>query len=299
MANGNCTISGTSSASIGKRKSCDRMLRPFVKEPSETIDDGVTRRSGAVLCHDVGMLVLVSVLMSVALTGVLWHEWLGLGFSTLVLLHILFRRRWFGEQFRRVLMPGAYRARLNWFLNFTLFLMMTTLLSSGIFISHQFSPLAGQLFGRTEVWKEIHNWSSIVVTVSVGLHLGLNWDWIIGRIHPNGSKQAGPAEMNLRSPNRVSNLRNRLAAGLATVSIAGLGVFAAYLATTVMMRPRAVQTSLQSRHDTINVSERNVGRTISQREQPRTRRGITIFGSTLLGVLAIAIVARFVFHIRL
>jgi hypothetical protein len=275
------------------------MLRPFNNKSAETIGGGMTRRSGAVLCHNVGMFVLVSLLMSVALTGVLWHEWLGLVFSALVLLHILSRWQWFSEQFRRVLMPGAHRARLNWFLNFTLLVMMTTLLSSGIFISHQFSPLAGEHFGRMPVWKEIHNWSSIAVMVSVGLHLGLNWDWMIGKIHRNGLKRAAPAEMNLRPPNRISNLRNRLVAGLAIVIIAGLGVFASYLATTAMMKPQTAQMSVQSRHDTINVSGRIAGRTSPQREQPQTRRGIILFGSNLLGLLAMAIVARFVFHIRL
>jgi hypothetical protein len=248
------------------------------------------------------MFLLVCALMCVALTGLALHEWLGFGLCALVLFHVISRWRWFSEQFQRMLMPGAHRVWVNALLNTTLLVMMTALLVSGIFISSQVFPLVGAHFGRAQVWKEIHNWSSVVVIALVSLHLGLNWDWIVSAIRRNASNRPVLADITAPLPRWPANLRSWLAGCVAIASIAGLGVFATYLATAATMRPQPMHTNVQNvqdQHDTANFSGEDARRTTAQRERPQTLRGIKLFGITLFGVLAMAIIARYAFRLRL
>ena len=270
-----------------------------MNELAEKTDGNVKRRTGLVLGLDLGMFLLVCALMCLGLTGLTLHEWLGFVLCALVLFHIALRWRWFSEQFRRLLIPGAHRVRVNSLLNITLLVMMTALFASGIFISHQGSPLVGQHFGRTQAWKDIHNWSSVAVMALVSLHLGLNWDRVVSLIRRITSDRPVIADATAPRARRLSNLWNRLAGGLAIASIAGLGVFAIYLATAAIARPEAARMNAQVQHGTANSSGVDVPRTTPRRQSPPTLRGIKLFGTTLFGVLALALVVRYVFRLHL
>src|ERR1700722_8664855 len=143
-----------------------------MNETPNGITRGATRnRVGFLLWLDVSMFVLVCVLEPLPLTGLELHEWLGLVLCPLVLLHVVLQWQWFVTQFRRILKPGAGRARVNTILNLLLLVLMAAVLISGVLISNQVAPLVGEHLGRPRVWSEIHSWLNMSLIVAVGVHI--------------------------------------------------------------------------------------------------------------------------------
>jgi hypothetical protein len=130
------------------------------------------------LALDVLMLLMFGVLAAPSLTGRAGHEWLGFALCPVVLAHVVLQWPWFMSQFRRILAGGAWRTRANAALNYILFILMAAVLVSGIFISHQVVPIAGEHLGRVWVWSQVHSWLNFSLVVAVGLHLAINWDWL-------------------------------------------------------------------------------------------------------------------------
>lgn len=203
----------------------------------------MNNRTRLVLCLDLGMLVLVCVLECLSLTGLNLHEWLGFVLCPLVLWHVVLQWPWFVAQCRRVLAPGAYRARINSFLNIALLFMMAAVLLSGVLISSLAAPLLDERLGRMPVWNEVHGWLNFVVVVLVGLHLALNWDWIVAALRRRGSERpalAGAPARNTTTPfgNRFPGFANSLVRGLVVLIIASLAAGLVYWSMDAMLYPR-------------------------------------------------------------
>jgi len=128
------------------------------------------------------MLLLVVVLECINFTGLQWHQWLGFAFCPVVLWHVVLQWQWFSTQFQRMLTPGTYRVRVNAGLNLLLLWLMAAVLFSGGFVSSQGVDVLGESFGRVRIWSEVHGWLNVALVVAVGLHLALNWDWIIAAL---------------------------------------------------------------------------------------------------------------------
>lgn len=111
-------------------------------------------------------------------TGFALHEWIGLGFIPLCILHIVLSWSWVATTWNRVWSDAAGRARINFLLNVSLFTMMAIVVVSGLFISEYALPAAGVATGRSQRWEQLHNFTSSLITPVVALHLGLNWSWI-------------------------------------------------------------------------------------------------------------------------
>jgi hypothetical protein len=188
---------------------------------------------------------------------------------------------------------------VNAFLNFTLLVMMAALLVSGIRNSHQISPLLGEHFGYAQVWKDIHDTSNVVVMLLVSLHLGMNWDWIVAIVRRTGSKRPVIADTSAPPTRRPAYSWNRLAGGLAIAGVAGLGVFATYLATASVMRPERVHMKVQVR--TEEPVSREEARQAAQRRERRPNRGgiQKTFGVVFVSTLMMGVIARYVFRVHL
>ncbi|MDQ2668390.1 MAG: hypothetical protein M3Z05_20700 [Gemmatimonadota bacterium] len=63
-------------------------------------------------------------------TGFVWHEWFGLAFIPLFVVHIVLSWRWITTTMGRIGADPAPRARLNALLNVSLFVMMTVVIVS-------------------------------------------------------------------------------------------------------------------------------------------------------------------------
>jgi cytochrome b len=73
---------------------------------------------------DATLLVSISALQTVRFTGLVLHEWLGLAMVGMVLAHLLFSWSWIASQSRRFTLQSI-RARINYFLNLSLFAAVT------------------------------------------------------------------------------------------------------------------------------------------------------------------------------
>ena len=70
---------------------------------------------------DVTLLVSVCALQTVGFTGLVLHEWLGLGMVGMVLAHLMFSWSWIASLSRRFFAVLSARARVNYFLNLSFF----------------------------------------------------------------------------------------------------------------------------------------------------------------------------------
>jgi cytochrome b561 len=129
---------------------------------------------------DVVLLIAVCAQEQIGFTGAILHEWTGLTFAALIVVHLLFSWSWIATQTRRFFPIASGRALFNYVLNLSLFAVVTAVIFSGIMMSQEAVPaFTGK---RTPIpsgsaWFFVHNQGSNVVVALVGLHLALNWDW--------------------------------------------------------------------------------------------------------------------------
>jgi len=135
----------------------------------------------ASLAIDTVMLVAFGALQSWRMTGVPAHEWLGLTFLLLALTHLLIHGRWVESRAPKLLRPGSLRGRATVVLNLLLGIAMTVAITSGFFMSKVLLPnhLTPAAYGS---WHRMHEQSSNLALVLVGLHVALNWELIVGGI---------------------------------------------------------------------------------------------------------------------
>ena len=131
---------------------------------------------------DVTLLVSVCILQTVSFTGLVLHEWLGLSMVGMVLAHLLLAWSWIASQSRRLFTLQSVRARINYLLNLTLFAGITAVIFSGILISQKAIPTLTGTRAAADMdwrWDWLHNQFSQAVVLLSGLHLAINWDWVL------------------------------------------------------------------------------------------------------------------------
>jgi len=128
---------------------------------------------------DSSLFIAVCVLMVTDFTGIPIHEWLGIALIPALLLHLLLQWPWIATRTRRLPAPRTARTRVNYGINLVLFLSMVATIQSGLAISRvaMRSVFSGWLGDRR--WGQVHGWASSVLLLMVGLHVALNWDWIL------------------------------------------------------------------------------------------------------------------------
>jgi hypothetical protein len=273
--------------------------------PDKIGRNAISRRTGFLLGLDISMFVLVCVLECLSLTGLALHEWLGFALCPLVLLHVVLQWSWFIAQFRRVLAPGAYRARVNLWLNVVLLVLMAAVLFSGVLISNQVAPLLAEHLGRTRVWNEIHGWLNFVLVVVVGLHLALNWDWIIAAVrrqrvlqHPNVPEMSA---RNAGAPSvRYSRIAISLWRGMVVFAVALLSALAVYMAMAAMLRPKEARAGIQKEHKTVLQAAGTPQRQTLRRGRPASLpHGFQELAVTVSVIVFVVLVARYVLRMHL
>ncbi len=139
------------------------------------------------LIVDVVLTVSFLALMSVNLTGLLVHEWWGLALILLVVVHLLAQWDWTLSSTRSFLRRLSPRVRINYVLNWALFVAVVLVFVSGILISENALPALGIATGRGSnplfgFWHQLHVLSADAVLVLAALHLGLNWRWVVNAL---------------------------------------------------------------------------------------------------------------------
>ncbi|HLW77451.1 MAG TPA: DUF4405 domain-containing protein [Bryobacteraceae bacterium] len=128
---------------------------------------------------DVCLLLAFAALQTVPFTGLVLHEWLGLGVVAMIVVHLLISWTWIASNARRFFTTST-RTRVNYAVNLTLFACTTALIFSGVEISREAIPALLRAPAPPVVdygWDVIHDRLSDAVLILAGLHLAINWDW--------------------------------------------------------------------------------------------------------------------------
>jgi hypothetical protein len=199
------------------------------------------------------MLLAVVLLECLSLTGLQLHEWLGFLLCPLVLLHVVLQWQWFITQFQRVLTAGAWRVRVNAGLNLLLLIVMAAVLVSGGLVSNQSVATLGERFGRLRLWSEIHGDLNFILVVLVGLHVALNWNWIMAALRrwvpltralsPSDGERESRSGMTASSSRRNMRLLRWICRATAVLGVAFIAAGGIYFAMAGMTQSPQEQQS--------------------------------------------------------
>lgn len=157
------------------------------------------------------MFLFFLILMDTAITGVLWHEIIGIGIGILVLSHLLINRQWIRQVARRLTDPIGWKVKAQFVLNVFLLVGILTTLITGILISeYLFIYLAADDFS---FWYTLHIISSWVTLAAILIHAAWHRRWVAGLIRRLAQS---------KPPQKIK----ALAAHLLILVMAGLSVYA-------------------------------------------------------------------------
>jgi len=158
------------------------------------------------LALDIVMLAALLLMYQKDVLGLSFHEIGGIALCGLFIIHKLLNGKWVlavtGKLFSK---KTAWRCKLNWLIDFLLLVSFTVILVSGIYISKVvFDGTRG-----ASIQKTAHYAVSALALVLLGVHLGLHYESVIGRI----------------GVRKLPILLRRIAAVVLSVVILGFGVY--------------------------------------------------------------------------
>ena len=130
------------------------------------------------------LFILFVFLRTPKLTGLPWHEWLGVAFLVPMLVHLLLSWRWILTALRRTFSPTRRRDAVNLWLNVALFITAAGVIISGLMISQVALPWLGIATIDDRVWRETHNNWTDAMLITVAAHVAINFRWIIRTADP-------------------------------------------------------------------------------------------------------------------
>lgn len=121
--------------------------------------------------QDIVMLLVLLSLMGFHLWGEKIHEWLGVVFFFIVLLHNILNTHWFKKLFQ-----GEYSALrlIQVSTNFLLMLILFSAIISGVMLSRHVLPDL-TIHNTSDLVRKIHMTSVHWMQIIIALHLGLHW----------------------------------------------------------------------------------------------------------------------------
>lgn len=167
---------------------------PSTRVADDRPEAQASTRAGAVLgvrprfVIDLVLLISFISLMSVPLTGLWLHEWWGITLIGVILVHLLVQWDWTLASTQRFLRTLTGRLRFTYVLNWLLFIAAVLVMASGILISEAALPGLGLPTARSSgsslfrFWRLLHTFSADAVIVLAGIHLGLNWRWVVNAL---------------------------------------------------------------------------------------------------------------------
>lgn len=134
------------------------------------------------LILDITIFIAFLVVANPHLTGNSIHEWLSLSFAAAIVTHLLFHWKWLVNVTKAYFQKLFHRSRLNYMVNLLFFVAMTVAMFSGLMISKDILALLGIHLDVSRTWKTIHNLSSDISIILLGIHFALHWSWIVNTI---------------------------------------------------------------------------------------------------------------------
>lgn len=134
------------------------------------------------LLIDTALLALYVLALDVPLTGLALHEWFGVAIAGLLVVHLLQHPKWIAVTTSRFWSRASLKAQLNFVVMIGLFVSFTVLITSGLVISEVAVPWVGLKLTGSDFWLWLHLAAVDWVAWIVGLHIALNWQWVVGAV---------------------------------------------------------------------------------------------------------------------
>lgn len=141
-------------------------------------------RTRRLLAVDAVITLLFVAVMDVPLTGVAWHEWLGIALAVGSAVHLLQHTEWIVSTARK-LRSTSLLNRANAAMTVLLLAGYATIAGSGLVISEAALPALGVTTDPTGFWVWLHLASVGFTLWLTAAHVALNWTWIrttVGRL---------------------------------------------------------------------------------------------------------------------
>lgn len=134
------------------------------------------------------------------LTGLSWHQWLGVAVGAMAGYHLLAHWGWLKSVTQRFIGRTSNQARLYYLLDLIIFAGFVSILYTGLIISTWFSlPLENYL-----LWKDLHLAISIFTLLLIVLKVGMHWRWIMQWTKKAFPRRRIAADIDLPVPSCVS-----------------------------------------------------------------------------------------------
>ena len=131
------------------------------------------------LVIDLGIFIGFLIAMDPHSSGIAIHEWLATSLIAALVVHLLLSWDWIAQISRRFLGRVNNQSRINYILNWLLFLDGTVIMLSGFMISESLLPFLGIQLPRNFAWRSLHDLSANLFLILLGLHTALHWSWIV------------------------------------------------------------------------------------------------------------------------
>jgi cytochrome b len=124
---------------------------------------------------DIALLVALLLLFSPRLTGLSLHEWVGIALGLPLVVHLVLSWLWISAGTARFVPRASARARINYVLNWILFILVVIEVTSGVVISQVALPSIGIPTINDRAWRALHNQALNWTMLLLGLHVAMNW----------------------------------------------------------------------------------------------------------------------------
>lgn len=128
---------------------------------------------------DVLIFIAFLVTMDPHSSGLPIHEWLSLAMIATLTVHLLLSWDWIVQISGRFFGKVGNQNRINYILNWLLFIDGTMIMISGVMISEVALPALGIQLPMGFAWRRLHDMSANIGLLLLGLHTALHWGWII------------------------------------------------------------------------------------------------------------------------
>ena len=131
------------------------------------------------LVLDVIIFVAFLIAMEPRSSGITIHEWLATSLIAVLIVHLLLSSDWITRIMRRFIGKINNQSRFNYILNWSLFIDGTVIMLSGFMISESLMPSLGLQFPSNFAWRGLHELSTNLFILLLGLHTALHWSWVV------------------------------------------------------------------------------------------------------------------------
>ena len=130
------------------------------------------------LAIDIVIFIAFLIAMDPRSSGIAVHEWLAVSALAAIVIHLLLSWDWIIQITKRFTSKMNSQTRINYSLNWALFIDVTMVMLSGLMISQIVVPSLGISLPQNFTWRSLHDLSANVFIVLLGLHTALHWSWI-------------------------------------------------------------------------------------------------------------------------